>query len=119
MARFKSKKEIERFEKQRSNVLGDSSLVGQWVVRYDNTAVRHYNILANGTVIALAKGTGKRLTGKVMRNNDDLLLNFGDGKLKPLSIKTTLLIEHYLNAASYPNGKPNVLGIAERSKTSD
>jgi hypothetical protein len=89
------------------------SAEGTWSIKYDNGAQRSYVVLADGTVNRLddQKVTAMRKEG------NDTLLDFNDGRLERITVKQTLMIEHYNPGTLYAAGaKCTITGIGERTK---
>lgn len=93
-------------------------LAGIWRVSYSNGVERQYEIDALGNV-ALDRGLQR---GSLELRGNDVVLDFGDGKLERWVLNTGgLVVEHYDDARMYP-GRASISGrglkIASASKKS-
>lgn len=87
-----------------------AALAGSWQVAYSNGAERTYEIDALGNV-AFENG---RQRGSFEMRGDDIILDFGDGKLERWGpTNSGLVIEHYDDARMYP-GRAAISGRAVR-----
>lgn len=83
---------------------------GTWVVTYHpNGAVRTYAVAADGEVTLTEFGT----KGKLVEKDREILLDLADGKLErwTLGRDGRLFVEHFNPKASYPDGRPDQIGI--------
>lgn len=88
-----------------------SSVAGTWLVRYDGGITRTYTIQDDGTVLF---GEDNRV-GRIVREGDDWLLDFNDGKLERLTVKSAIRVEHFNPKELYlTGGKPERTGVAEK-----
>lgn len=79
---------------------------GIWKVKYSNTSEREYHFLGKDQV----ELSGTR--GKLRIQNQDVLLEFGDGKLERLNFDgQRIFVEHFPVATEYPNSIAGILGI--------
>ena len=84
---------------------------GVWNVLYSNDNKRTYRIGADGRVDFLDLNT----VGRFTRNGDDVLVDFGDGKLERFYWKSVLAVEHYDPKTRYGAGLPNLTGLADKA----
>ena len=90
-----------------------NSVEGTWSIKYDNGSQRTYVVLTDGTVQRL---DDQKVT-TIRKEGNDSLLDFNDGKLERITVKQTLMIEHYNPASLYAAGaKGSNTGIGERVK---
>jgi len=84
-------------------------LIGSWKLTYGGGAIRNYQFDGRGNVFFVEL----QQTGRLARRGDDLLLDFGDGKLERLRIVDgAVLVDHYDPASRYPDS-PTLTGRAE------
>lgn len=85
------------------------SLEGKWIIQYENGTQRTYIIRPNGRVLMAEE----KLEGRISKNGGDVVLDFGDGKLERLSVKSVLTVEHFNPKSGYPTSKP-VVGTGKK-----
>jgi hypothetical protein len=96
---------------------GISVLAGEWQIDYTYGAVRTYVVEPDGKVSGTAEE--EKLKGRITRKDGTLILIMeGDGKLERLTLGTDgrLFVEHYGNAADYPEKRATHIGIGVRQK---
>lgn len=91
------------------------SFKGTWEVTYTPSGnVRTYSIRDDGRV----EMVGEKLFGQIVKNGDDYLLDFNDGKLERLAIKEVLFIDHFDPKAGYATGaKARQTATGDKQKT--
>lgn len=101
----------QEIERVRAPAEAPPPLDGSWTVRYDNDgAVRTYQI--RGEQVRW-DDQGRLRVGELSRAGDELLLDFGDGKLERLSLKPVLQVEHFDPKELYRTGRPSDRGTGE------
>jgi len=86
------------------------ALAGAWTVRYSNGAIRRYEFDAAGNVLFV----DLKQTTALSRLGNDVVLDFGDGKLERIRFADgVLLLEHFDPASRYPES-PTLTARATR-----
>ncbi len=100
----------ERSSGQRTAAM-QSQLVGKWDIQHwPNRGKRTYIITPSGAVHFIEENRNTVL----VRRENDILLDFGDGKLERLNPSNDrLFIEHFSPKSDFPD-RPNQIGIGRR-----
>lgn len=106
-----AKAAIESIEKELTSY-PVTSFAGVWALKYSNGVTRTYIISRDGTV----RFVEKNMTGRLVQNGRDILLNFGDGKLERLSFRLVLDIQHYGTQKALAERRPSDTATGTRRK---
>jgi hypothetical protein len=130
VAKLKAEKSVAQIEGQLPNEYlpeaPGARFKGRWLVPFANRSLREYAIDNKGNVEWVRESkvdaAGKvvnprdvKRSTKVIKQNNDYLLDFEDGTLERLSLKNGILVvEHFDPKALYPKGRPSIVATSVR-----
>lgn len=94
---------------------GFPAFAGDWMITYENRAVRHYSISAQGDVAWTDYSPAKK--GKLVVDRGRYILDFADGKIERLTpTGSAFSVEHFDPAGNLAKGDAGLSGKARRSR---
>lgn len=94
---------------------GFPAFAGDWAITYDNGAVRHYSISAQGEVAWTDYSPAKK--SMLIVDRGGYVLDFADGKIERLTpTGSSFSVEHFDPAGKLEKGDAGLSGKAKRSK---
>lgn len=107
--------EIDRIREAVPAQQSFAKFAGTWTVKYNNGAIHHYVITADGQVTHDDNDTNPPKKAKLVIKGNDVMLDINDLWIERLAIKGgKLLVENFSPKTLYPTGRANSLGTGSK-----
>ena len=83
-----------------------SIILGTWAIKYANGVTRTYVISRDNSVFYQEE----KISGRIVRQGNEWLINFGNPKFERLVFKNVLEVEVYGSQAAVAGRRPDVVG---------